>query len=837
MLHASMGKNVAAHKAPKRQEEEAAAQGKMSTGRAVIWQNRMTIQTSGQMAGASSTFRRTISPHSGATHSEAVLSRAVKRPAGFPTEAVSAKRPKKSETTSHQRLQEFKEQVDNAVRQLHKERENAPDDLSFCTTVIDTYKALDWNLDNMVADMTSDDYNSCLQYSVSEMSVLYNANLDKVLNFFQDQIDNGQGWMYAGKLDKVTRGFCKLGDRSAAHNMAVLKDIWNLNLNKELDYLQYLKGSPDSSYSAGRAVDNIDWLTSFSSPSYTLGLMSDRHKEKITQQAKFLYQEIIHSDVHHSDAGKKEENGRHRTTDIMMEKRKHHDLIHKQLDKLHKHYGAAHGSGHAAGPRFNYLKRLFELYKKYNKLIDNPHTQLFWKLNRMIMQLVNEVQNKLKRGAYDNRLELKAEVSAWVDDLKKEKWLNKEQKRLSFNFMQLQSTVLPGDREDRVMYGIIHQDLDDISTILHNEGLDSNDYLIALKRFKQLVDKYEDKLDKIPKDKAKGIRSRLTAVRTVFFSKLFAPIFNDYNRRCKKAVQDIERSCTIMRRHKDKLVKLNPYASCVFIPSRNKPESTWQWAACFAWLDDLKHLSHQTSFSEDDVDNLLGLKDIVLTPPLHLVKNHLRTILKSLFPFMLQANPDTALIGNVTKLSEWVDNLHSRNIDQTLNECNEKWREKYVSKAGGRATTSSDASAARMPSSVRPGISSTFPKAFDCPPPWMRLQNAPHMRQSSIPCPAVPTPAPCGASRQPESSIPCRTPNAQSATESRPLPPPGLIDQPFPPRIPPAPAHDRVDFHQPVCRRTPPRWRQTASQQQYEPRRSTMPFEYRSRYPSSSNTR
>ena len=152
------GVHFSIHKAPERQ---AAVQGKLSTGR-VVGQNPVTAWTPGQMAGASSTSWRAIPPHS-----EAVHSRAVKRTADSSTEAASAKRPKGPETTTQP--WQFKEQVDDAVRQLHKKRENAPDDLSFCLAVIDTDTALSRNLDSMKADMTSDDYNSCLQHSTSEM--------------------------------------------------------------------------------------------------------------------------------------------------------------------------------------------------------------------------------------------------------------------------------------------------------------------------------------------------------------------------------------------------------------------------------------------------------------------------------------------------------------------------------------------------------------------------------------------------------------------------------------------------------------------------------------------
>ena len=828
MFRVNMNENVTIHKAPERQ---AAIQGKLSTGR-VVGQNPVTAWTPGQMAGASSTSWRAIPPHS-----EAVHSRAVKRTADFSTEAASAKRPKGPETTTQP--WQFKEQVNDAVRQLHKKRENAPDDLSFCLAVIDTDTALSCNLDSMKADMTSDDYNSCLQHSISEMSVLYNASLDNVLKFFRYQVASEQCWIYIRALDKVTRSFGKLGCKSAAaaRNTTMLATIWKLYLNEELDYLQYLKKSPgDSSYPAQCAVDNINWLISAWPPTHNLGLLNNESRNKIKENANSLYQEIIHSDTSHSDAGKKKENVLHRDTNIMMEKRKHHDLILEQLDILHNDYKTACGLDRARIHRIHYLEELLKLYEKYNKLVDNPHTRLFEKLGWVMAQIVDDMQGELKRGDYDYDLALKEDISSLISHLEKEKLLNRAHENLSSGFMKLQSTVIPAIRGNTMTSGQIHTALSSISSVCHSEGHNRDDELIALRQFKQLIDNCEDNLDKFTENKAKGIRSRITAIRKIFFARLFAPLLADYSSHYRNTRQGIKRFCAIMHCHKDKFIELNQYISCVFTPDNDKSRSAWQNAACFAWFGDLKRLCRQTSFNGDDVNNLLDLKDVAPDMPSYKVRNNLLYTLINLFQFMLQTNPDEAFVKKVTELSEWADNFNdlSHDIYQRLHKSNKQWREKYVS-AGERATTSSSTSAARMPSSVPPGTLSVFPETFDCHS-RMRLQDVPHAGQFSIPGPAVPTPAPFGAFQQSGSSIPCRAPIAQSVAGSSPFSPPRLINRPFLPRIP-APACNRADFRRPpVCGQIRPRWRQAESRQQYEPRRSAMPFEgYRSRYPSSSN--
>ena len=848
MLRSSMNKSMAAHKAPERQEETA-VQGRISTRGTVVWQNRVTLQTPGQLAEASSTFWRTIPPHSGAVHSEAIHSRAAKRTADFTTETVSTKRSRQFETIGHQQAQQaqqasiFKAQIDDAVSKLHRKQGMAHNDLSFCLMIVDTYRMLDQELDRIKDHLMLKDYKTCRQDMIFKLHQLYDKGIKKALEFFQSQITIGNDWIYTKDLDKITRCFTKLGLSSinTAANKALLTETWNRHLDNELNYLRYLEGSPDGHGVAQQVVANIKWLTDKTSPVWHLELISATHIHAIMDQAEKLYHKISNS-VNCSDAGNKIENVRHKANDTEMEKRKCHDLLLKQLKTLQN----SRNTQTFGDPEFNsnhnrvcYLQQLLELYKKYNKLVDNPHTPLFVELNKLITRLVIEVQSKLKKGVYDGDQTLKEKVSLLISDSEPERWLHEKYENPCFSRMQSQNTVIPAVPENIIMYTQVRDFIDSIFEILADKN--HGDNTIVLKQFRQLIDKHGDKLKKLTKHQLNIMQTRIKTITNVLFSKLYSPILNDFNNNLRGDFQNNRQTGAIMCRYKDKFIELTPYIPYIFSPDNPRALSAWQNAACFAWFNDLWNLSCQTSFTENDVDNLLDLKVAAPDLPAYAVGDLLVTILTNLFPFMLKTNPNTALIEKVTKLSEWIyyigrKSRHNHGISQVLYEYNEEWREKYIGKAGERATTSSSTSAARMPSSVHPGALSVPPGAFDCHS-RMSLQDTPHTGQFSTPRPTVPTPTHCGASWQPESSIPCRTPDAQSAAGSRPFPPPWLIDLPFPPRIPPAPAHNRVDSHQPVCGQIQPWW-QAASQQQYKqtPTRSAMPFEYKPGYPFSSNT-
>ena len=777
MLHTSMSKNVAAHKAPKRQEEEAAVQGKMSTGRTVIWQNRMTIQTSGQMAGASSTFLRTIPPCSGAAHP-----RTIKRTTDFPTETEteteteSARGSRQSETIEHQQI--FRNQVNCATRKLNWASRSPHNGLSFCLTVVDTCKILEQDLGRIKAHLDSFGYNTCHRYMIYKMSDLYNSSFQKALEFFQHQITIGHDWVYTKEFDKIARVFTKLGNKSVdtAVNKALLAEIWTLHVNNELNYLKYLKDSPDGHYVAEHAITNIKWLTSGQSPTCYLDLISEQDLYKIRVQIDSLCLEMVNS-VNCSDAGKKRENVLHKATDTEMDKRKCHDLIFEQLIAMKNDKSSQTSDDSKINGDHNricYLEKLLALYRKYNTLVDNPYTQLFAELNRLITQIVDEVRGKLRKGVYDGDQTLKEKLLSLLNDPEIEKCLNRKHENPYLGHIQSQNTVIPDVPKDITTHKQFHDFFNTIFELLQNRSPDQD--VMALRKLKQLFDQHGDKLKIIPPHKLSTLQARLAPIANMLFARLYAPILNDYRNKTRKKLPNAMRRDTVMYRHKDKIIELTPYVPYLSSPNRAKFLYAWQSAACFAWFNDLQNLCYQTSFTRNDVDNLLDLKDVAPDLPSYNVGDILIQVLTRLFPFMLQTNPDTALIEKVTKLSEWIDCIgrqirHNHGISQELYEYNEEWREKYIGKAGEGATTPSSTSAARMPSSVRPGMSGIFPEAFDCHP-RMRLQDVPHTRQFSIPCPGLPTPAPCGSFQQSASSIPCRTPDAPSAAESRPIHPP-----------------------------------------------------------------
>ena len=695
MLRARMNENVAVHKAPERQPT---VQGKLSTGR-VVEQNRVTIQTPGQMEGASSTSRRTITHHSEAVHSRAVRSVVVKRTADFPTEAISAKKSRKSETAGHQPAQLFKKQVDSAVRKLHKDRKNAPDDWSFCLMVVDTFKTLNQDFGRIKNQLRPGERRECMQYVKSGMNRPYNESLAGALKFFHEQMATGNDWIYSDKFDQITRCFDKPGRISvnAERNNAWLKEIWNLHLDNELNYLRYLKGFPNVSYSAWRTVNNINWLISVTSPAFLLGWINDERRDEIKIQANSLYCEIVNSDMDHSNAGKERENVSHKPTDAMMEKRKHYDLLFRQHSMLRDNKNSQRSDDSGIlhhRQRIHFLQELFKLYGEYNKLVGDPRTLLFGELNRLITQHINEARNKLEKGVYDGDQTLKEEVSLLISDPEKEKWLTEEDNNLDSVCTRSQNTVIPAIPEYTITDEKFHEVITDIFKLLHNDTRDCG--MMALGLLKQLLDKHGCQLKNFSKRQSERLQKRLGSIGRTLFARLFAPVFADYNDgdQSHGRPRGTAWRCAVMCCHKERIIELNPYVHLPqpVVVNSYKARHAWKCAACFAWLNDIRQLCCQTSFAEKDVDNLLDLKDVAPDLPSYEVWDYLMTALPELFRFMLQTNPDAALVEKVTKLSEWIDDLdrqdrHNRKVSHDLYKCNRKWRKKHVGRARERATT------------------------------------------------------------------------------------------------------------------------------------------------------
>ena len=198
------------------------------------------------------------------------------------------------------------------------------------------------------------------------------------------------------------------------------------------------------------------------------------------------------------------------------------------------------------------------------------------------------------------------------------------------------------------------------------------DYIKAACELRKLL-KY--KKDFRLNDRNNVLRNRLSTLRQLIFGELFAPIFDAYDNAisAKKSHKEI---AIEMRKYKDKFIELSKNG-CEYMLNKSRIP-TWKDMTCLAWSNDIDKLCEKSSFSEDDVNNLLLLKDVVPDPLQNEhIKKHFQTALKNMFMFMSENDPGVELTKRVMQLSKWVKELGKQHeIDPMLHRANKKWQEK-----------------------------------------------------------------------------------------------------------------------------------------------------------------
>ena len=86
-----------------------------------------------------------------------------------------------------------------------------------------------------------------------------------------------------------------------------------------------------------------------------------------------------------------------------------------------------------------------------------------------------------------------------------------------------------------------------------------------------------------------------------------------------------------MNRHKPEFIQLRSF---MFLLCDQYRRESWQQAACSAWHKDVMRMSQAKTFSREDIDQLLCLKEIAPTVPNSVVKPLLRSALANLFMFV-----------------------------------------------------------------------------------------------------------------------------------------------------------------------------------------------------------
>ena len=740
MIKERMDRNAVTYGTMGRQKGTPVHQGKTKAGRTVVWEKSTTVQSASQIT-------RELG---GSLRPQFHRLSAVQRTSIPSMEMVSSEKPKIFETETDQ----YTIQIDSTIQELQEEYKRAPDKLLFCLKVGDRIITLK----NMLIEnpnLKKADRKKYNRYIILKATPLYNNAIGVTLEFLQNRVDEGNGWIYFDDLKKVTRLLNEFNsNNNNESHKEILSKIWKQYLHMEMSYMRYLTDLQGAKYSADLTMRNIRWLLSKSSPIHRLKLISI---EDTKEQAESL-NNIIISNINNSgtrreteklDESRDDLHHEEKVTDIM-DRRKAHDNLFEILDTTSREKTKNRFA--ILGWHTRFLELLIELHDEHNRLFGNQRTPLRQKLKTLIPYVLNSVQTDIEKYT-DGDDQLKTKTLALIEHLKKKGYsLDEECQNLYPGYTQSHGVV--GTHPTQVVSGITYDQYDSWISATYSIFDFQADYIKAACELRELL-KY--KKDFRLNDRSNILRNRLNNLGQLLYGELFVPIFDAYDNAisAKKSHQEI---AIEMHKYKDKFIELSKN-DCGYMLNTGKIP-TWENMACLAWSNDIDKLCEKSSFSEDDVNDLLLLKDTVPDPLQNEhIKNHFQIALKNMLQFMSENNPSVELTKRVMQLSKWVDDLDKQHeIDSMLRRANKKWQERQKRQV---IVASSGTSVGAHPSTADVSL-----KVSD---------RYPYVEQPlSSSFSGIPTPA----TRQPQSVGSYYTPETQLPTEIKSWPvPPGMPTQ------------------------------------------------------------
>ena len=325
-------------------------QVKTKAGRTVVWEKPTTVQSTSQ------TTRRL----SGSLRPKFHHLSTVKRTSIPSMEVVSGEKPKTFETE----IDQYTMQIDSTIQELQEEYKRSPDKLLFCLKVGDRISTLKGSL-KKIPNLKNSDLKKYNRYIISRATPLYNNTIGVTLEFLQNRVDEGNGWIYFDDLKKVTRLLNEFNsNNNNEYYKEILSKIWKQYLHREMSYMRYLTDLQGVEYSADITMRNILWLLSTNSITFYLKPISiEDTKEQVKSLHNIIISNINNSDTRREtekpDESRDDSHHEKKITD-MMDRRRAHDKLRKMLDTTRRE--RAKNRVAIPGWHTNFLERLSKLH-------------------------------------------------------------------------------------------------------------------------------------------------------------------------------------------------------------------------------------------------------------------------------------------------------------------------------------------------------------------------------------------------------------------------------------------------------------------------------------------
>ena len=543
---------------------------------------------------------------------------------------------------------ELRQAIEISLRTLaEKQQISGMDHLTFCLIAIRAFK----RAKNVckINNFQSQDH----KLLVFQFGPYYADSLRPALEILKDKADAQYIWEHYKDLTNIADHFFlqldEWPDKSA--NKELLKQIYQLTINNELDYLDFLKDFPLREfvdYSPHTLSRLFDWRKR--QPKYSdLELLSPETVNQLKCKMGKLMSKactsraVVDQSDHNNDAidediAEVEKDLRSGTAGVLHQ-RLYDQLLRIKILKLKNRLGTEKEDRENVQKNFIVLKQLCEIYNKYITFVPKGNI-----VCHNVAAMMSRVTKEILKFSLSNCAQLEKNILDLISVLLDRRLLNKECTKLYLYCKELHVSMRATVQPVKMTRHQYMQEINEIKSLLDAETDTSS--LTAAKKLKQLL--FFNGMDV----SAIGAVNNL---RKVLRETCFLPIFKDISN-YKKMMEGhfcFEKYDAFLHEFQLKVVTINPY---VFTINNLKYRLNFLNMVCPAWRFDLERIAEARSLEENDIDRLLELKRVVPDVGDARIRNYLTKAFDNCLSLMVNECSGIS-VEKVVMLAEWCREL------------------------------------------------------------------------------------------------------------------------------------------------------------------------------------
>ena len=545
---------------------------------------------------------------------------------------------------------QIRQAIEISLRTLAKTQQmSGMDHLTFCLATIREFERV--RNACRIDDSQSQDH----KVLVFQFGPYYASRLRLALEILKDKADAQCIWEYYKDFTNIAGHFFLQSDEwiDKSANRELLKQIYQLAINNELNYLNFVKDfSLIEIISHAHHVllwlfehlkhDDLDLF----SPE-TMKQLKCKMEKSVSEVYTSMTRAVVDQSDHNNDAidryiAKVERDLRSETADVLTG-RLYSDLLKLKLAKLTNRYNTEEKGRKDIQGKFLVLKQLCEIHNKCVTFI--PVSNFMY---NAVVAAISGVTKLILRISLDYCVQLEKQILDLISALMRRRLLNKECVRLYLYCKELHVSMRDAVQPGKMTQRQYTQEINKIGSLIGAKTDVS--FLAAAKRLKQLLFFQGIKV---------SANLHVSKLRKDLKDAWFFPVKEEIDSH-KKIIEDdsvLDEYDVLLSQLRPKIVTLAPY---VFVIDCLKFKMDFFHSICPVWRFDLERIAETKSLTEKDIDRLLELKHVAPDITNARIKNYLTRAFDNCLSLMV--NECSGIPAEkIVMLAEWCSELDCLN--------------------------------------------------------------------------------------------------------------------------------------------------------------------------------